>query len=473
MNVSQRENLIDEPVLPTLFKLSWPIMVGESMQLMYNLADTFWVGRLGPEFLAAITVSFPIIFIVFSVGIGFSISGIALVSQYTGAGEHEKANLVTGQVLSFAIMVSLIFSFLGLILGEHLLILIGADEEVLPLAWSYFRIIVSGIPLMFIYFIFSAVLQGIGDTKTPMYLKLVAVGANVILDPLLIFGWGGFPELSIAGAAVATIITRFLAAIIGIYILFTGKKQLHLYPHHLRPRWNMIKKIVKIGFPAAVGDSGLAIAISVMTSIVAGFGTVTLAAYGVANRITSIIRMPAMGIGRATGVLVGQHLGADQPDEAGKTAWLSAGTILVIMLIMATILLFTAPWLIDFFTDDPEVVDLGAEYLKIVGFGFTFLGVQIVLSGALSGAGKTVQQSFFRLLTLWAFQIPFSYSFAHYMGLQETGIWWGIFTAKLLGLIVMSLWFIKGTWQEKVIETPVQDKFSSELEIDTEQAAGK
>ncbi len=457
LNVSQKENIIDQPVLPTLFKLSWPIIVGESMQLMYNLADTFWVGRLGAEFLAAITVSFPLVFLIFSIGIGFSIAGVALVSQYEGADRHEQANLVTGQILAFAIMFSVVFGTLGLIFGESLLGLIGADEEILPYAWSYFRIIVAGMPLTFIYFIFSSVLQGIGDTKTPMYLKLIAVGANVILDPFFIFGWSIFPNLGIAGAATATVITRLLAAIIGIHILFTGKKGLHLNLAHLWPNWKMIKKIIMIGFPAAVGDSGLAVAITIMTSIVAGFGNVTLAAYGVANRITSVLRMPAMGVGRATGVIVGQHLGADQPDEAEKVSWMSSGIILAIMLALSVLMLLIAPWLMSFFAEEMEVINIGANYLRIVSFGFTFLGVQMILSGALSGAGKTVYQTFFRLLTLWGFQIPMAYGFAYLLNMGATGIWWGIFTAKLLGLLVMAVWFKRGTWKSKVIEDEEQE----------------
>ncbi|MFW5786998.1 MAG: MATE family efflux transporter [Halanaerobiales bacterium] len=452
MKISQKENVIDKPVLPVLLKLSWPIMVGESMQLMYNLADTFWVGRLGAEYLAAITVSFPIIFTVFSIGIGFSIAGVALVSQYTGAKQEEKANLATGQIISFSIFISIIFALLGFTFAEELLNLIGAESEVLPLALSYFRIITAGIPLMFLYFIFSSVMQGIGDTKTPMYLKLAAVFANVILDPLLIFGVGFFPELSIAGAAVATVTTRLLAAVAGLYILFSGKKGLKLKIHHLYPNWKMIKKIIKIGFPAAIGDSGLAIGMTVLTSIVAGFGTFTLAAYGVANRITSIIRMPAMGIGRATGVITGQHLGADQPEQAEKGAWLATGIIILVMLIIATIMLFAAKPIVGVFSAEKEVISIGARYLKIVGFAFTFLGAQIVLAGALNGAGKTIQQTFFRLLTLWAFQIPFAYGLAYTLDYGVNGIWWGIFIAKFLGMTLMALWFKRGSWKSKVIE---------------------
>ena len=461
MNIAD-DKLIDKPILPTIARLSWPIMVGESLQLMYNLADTFWVGRLGPEYLAAITVSFPLIFLFFSVGIGFSLAGIALVSQHTGAGNKDKANLVTGQVLLFAIITSISFSILGLLFGENLLALMGAEADILPHAWAYFRIITAGIPLMFVYFIFSSVLQGIGDTKTPMYLKLFTVGINIILDPFLIFGWSIFPDLGIAGAAVATIISRFFAFSIAIYVLFNGINGIKLHIHDLKPNWRIIKKIIRIGFPAAIGESGLAIAFSFLTSIVAGFGTVALAAFGVVNRITSIIRMPAMGIGRATSVLVGQHLGADQPDEAEKTSWLSAGIILLIMIIIAIIMLFAAPFLVNLFTDESEVIELGSYYLRIIGFGFAFLGVQMVLRGALSGAGKTVQQTFFNLMTLWVFQIPLSYIFAHYLGMEVIGIWWGIFTAKLLGMTIMAIWFKRGTWKSKVIEdSDAQEKIPS------------
>ncbi len=446
-----QNDIINQPLLPTLLKLSWPIIIGQAMHLMYQLADTLWVGMLGSEHLAAISLTFPLLFIVYSVGAGFSIAGVSLVSQYTGAKCHKLASKATGQILIFAILISIFFTAGALIFAEELFLLIGAEEEVLPLALDYFKVYVSGIPIIFIYFIFSSVLEGIGDTITPMKIKVFTVILNIILDPFLIFGWSFFPEMGITGAAVATVFSRLAAGLVGIYIMFWNKTELKLSLKDLVPDLKMIKKIIRIGTPAAAGDAGLAIALTVMTSIVAGFGTATVAAWGVANRITSVIRMPAFGIGRATSVMVGQHLGADQPDEAGKVSWLATGITFTFLLGLALLLLFTSPYLIGIFSSDAEVIQIGTEYLVIAGFAYSFLGAQIVISGALNGAGKTRPQVFFRLLTLWGLQVPLSYLLAHWLNWGRQGIWWGILFAKVLGLSLLILWFKRGSWKTKEI----------------------
>ncbi|MFW5790206.1 MAG: MATE family efflux transporter [Bacillota bacterium] len=449
--IDSKQDIIGQPILPTLLKLSWPIIIGQAMHLMYQLADTFWVGRLGPEYLAAISLSFPLLFIVYSMGAGFSVAGVALVSQYTGAKRPKMASRATGQIFILAIFISLIFTAAGLYFSEDMFILIGAEEEVLPLALDYFRIYVTGIPIIFIYYIFSSVLEGIGDTITPMKIKIFTVVLNIILDPFFIFGWSFFPEMGIGGAALATVISRLLAGIVGIYIMFWDLSAIKVKLKDFYPDPEMIKKIIKIGTPAALGDSAMAIAMTIMTAIVADFGTLTLAAWGIANRITAVIRMPAFGMGRATGIMVGQHLGADQPSEANKVSWLGTGVLFGTMIVIAIGFLFISPGLIGLFTDDSSVIQIGAEYLRVSAFAFAFLGAQIVLSGALNGAGKTISQTFFRLLTLWVFQIPFSYLFANQLDFGRQGIWWGIFLAKVLGLLILIAWFKKGTWQTKEI----------------------
>ncbi|MGM0438828.1 MAG: MATE family efflux transporter [Patescibacteria group bacterium] len=445
--------LTDKPILSTLFILSWPIMIGEGMQLMYNLADTFWVGQLGSNELAAISLSFPLIFVMFSVGAGFSVAGMTLVSQHTGAEQEKDANLVAGQILVFSVIVSILFSGLGLILGRDLLKLMGAEPEVLQPAWEYFRIILMGAPLMFIYFIFSSVLQGVGDTKTPMKIKIITVIANIILDPFLIFGWSFFPALGMAGAAIATIASRLIATVIALTILFTKSKGIQLTLSDLKPDKEVIWQIIKIGSPAAVGMSALSIAMTVMTYIVTAFGTFALAAWGVVSRLTSLIRLPSQGLSRSTGVLVGQHLGADQPNKAEESAWTGVAVVFIVMTSLAFLNLVFAPYIVRPFTSKPEVLQIAVKYFRIAGFAYTFLGIQMVVSGALKGAGKTFAQMFFRVLTLWILQIPLSYFLAHNAGWGVDGIWWGIFFSKLFGCLFLLLWFKKGTWKNKIVKT--------------------
>ncbi len=444
--------LTDRPVLPTLMRLSWPIIVGQAMHLMYNLVDTFWVGRLGARYLAAITVSFPVIFLAFSLGLGFSVSGATLVAQYTGAKSPEKANQAAGQVMIFGAVVAVIFALLSILFGRRMLALLGAGPDVLPHAWEYFSVLVAGIPLIFIFFMFSSVCEGAGDTVTPMKLKVASVLLNIILDPLLIFGFWIIPSLGVAGAAGATVISRVGASVIGLWLLFSGRKKIHLHARNFVPDWKMLGLIVRIGLPAAVGYSALALAITVLTSIVAAFGTFTLAAWGIGNRVTALIRMPAMGVSKATGVLVGQHLGADQPDEACKTAYISIGAIFVVMITLALVFLVAAPYVGGFFSDEPAVIHSVTSYLRIAAFAFAFLAVQETIGGALQGAGKTMQKTFFHILTLWALQLPFTWTLGHALGWGENGVWWGIFFATFAGAAITMLWFMQGTWQSKVIE---------------------
>ncbi len=451
-NAGEKENLINKPILPTLLRLSWPLMAAQLFQLFYNLADTFWVGQLGPGPLAAISVSFPLLFIVISLAGGFAISGVTLVSQYTGADSSEMANRAAGQVIGFSVFISLLFSIAGLVWGRDLLILIGAGPDIIEDAWNYFRIITAGIPLIFIFFVFAAVLEGTGDTVTPMKIKVLCVVFNIALDPFLIFGWGFFPELGISGAAYATIISRLGGTIIGIYLMFRGMKGLHLGLVHFLPQWRIIKRIVRIGIPAAIGTSTLAVALTFMTSIVARFGSYPLAAFGVGNRILALIRMPSMGMGRGTAILVGLHLGADQPEQAGRTAWTGAGFILTVMFSVAMILFMAAPDLMGFFSDDPEVLRDGTNYLRIGGFAYMFLAVQQVLGGALEGAGKTAAKTFFLIFNLWIIQVPFSYIFSTVFEWGIDGVWLGILVAKVLGVTAIMSWFVKGTWKQKVIE---------------------
>jgi len=340
---------------------------------------------------------------------------------------------------------------LGLIFGENLLTLMNAEPEVVSLAWEYFRILLLGAPLMFIYFIFSSVMQGVGNTKTPMKIKIITVIVNIILDPFLIFGWFMFPELGIAGAAVATIISRMLASGIALYILFSQKMDIKISMSHLYPNRKVLKKIIKIGSPAAIGMSALAIAMTVMTYIVTAFGTAALAAWGIVSRITSVIRLPSHGLGMSTGVLVGQNLGADQFRRAEKSAWIGVKVNFAIMMLLAFLNLVFAPQLVRPFTSSPEVLSIATTYLRIAGFAFAFLGIQEVVSGALKGAGKTVEQMIFRVLTLWVMQIPFAYLLSYTFNWGVNGIWWGIFFAKLIGATALIVWFKRGTWKQSVV----------------------
>ncbi|NQT92582.1 MAG: MATE family efflux transporter, partial [Lentisphaerae bacterium] len=212
-------DLTTGPITSSLLKLAWPVMLSNLFQTLYNFADRLWLGRYGSVGIAAVQISFPLVFLSISVASGITVAGMALIAQYTGANREEDANLAAGQVLAFSAVLAAVLAVAGYFAAGPVMSLMGAEPELTAAATVYLQVIFIGAPLMFSTFLFAALLTGIGDTVTPMILMAVSVGANIILDPFFIFGWGPFPEWGVMGAAVATVLARGLVALVGFYLL--------------------------------------------------------------------------------------------------------------------------------------------------------------------------------------------------------------------------------------------------------------
>ena len=244
-------------------------MLSNLFQTLYNFVDRFWLARYGRVGIAALSLSWPLIFLVLSIGGGVTVAGTALVAQYTGARRTEEANLASGQVLAFTAILALILAAIGFAAARPLLMLMGAEAELVVAGTSYLQIIYAGIPLMFGTFVITALLNGVGDTVTPMILMGISVAVNLVLDPFLIFGWGPFPEWGVAGAAVATVASRGLLTIVGFGLLFSGRLGIHVRRDHLRLRGPIIRRIISIGGLASIGQSGTAVGFTVMNAALA------------------------------------------------------------------------------------------------------------------------------------------------------------------------------------------------------------
>ncbi|ADL13353.1 MATE family efflux transporter [Acetohalobium arabaticum] len=438
-------------IIKSLFHLSWPIILSNLMHMTYNLVDTIWVGKVGAKAVAAISLSFPIVFVLLSLGIGFTIAGTTLVAQYTGAEEGEKVNHVVGQIFSFVLSIALFCSVIGIIFTPDFLKWMGASKEVLPLAVSYMRVLFGGMTFMFIFFIFSALLRGSGNSITPMKLMFVSTLINIILDPFLIFGVSFFPELGVTGAAVATIFSRAVVAVISIYFLWTGKYGLHLKWHHLKFDFKLIKEIVVLGAPAAIEQSTRGLGMTVMMSIVAHFGTMAVAAFGICTRILSLVIMPSRGFSTATTTMVGQNLGANKVSRAEKSAYISTGLNFILLSILGAIF-FTVPQLvIKVFNDNPEVIRIGSSFIQINGLFFGFMGGLIVINGGFRGAGNTLSAMFFSIFSLWIIRIPLANIWSKVFEWGTNGIWWAFVISNVLGSLTAILWFKRGHWKKSII----------------------
>jgi len=422
--------LTEGPILPALITLSWPMMVGNLLQTAYNLADTLWLGRVGAAAVAAISMSFPIVFFLISWAGGFTVAGTALVAQHTGAGDKDGANLVASQTLTFVGILAVVLGTAGYLLAEWAMTVMGAGPAVLPDATAYLRIIFMGVPFMFGFFLFSSLLRGYGDTITPMKLMIASTVLNIVLDPLLIFGWFGFPEMGVPGAALATIVSRGLATIVALWLLFGGKTGLEISLDRMRPRWAVIKKIIVVGFPSAIEQSTRAFGFATMTGIVALFGTNTVAAYGIGNRINSLLFMPASAIGMGATTMMGQNLGAGKPSRAEKSTWLASGfTAGLLTLAGAVIFVFAKP-IVILFNDNPEVIMYGTRYLRTIAFSLGLAGAMFSLNGSFRGAGRTTTAMVLSLLSLWGLRVPLARYLSVNLGMAQDGLWWAVFAAN-------------------------------------------
>ena len=466
-----KNNLTEGSILKSLISLSIPIIFANLLQTAYQLTDTFWVGRLGTDAVAAVSISFPIIFLVVSLGGGLAMAGAVLVAQHKGRGNKKAIDYIASQTISMIVLISIVLAVIGYVLSPFFISLMGAEKSVFSSAVSYMKISFIGMIFMFIYMVFQSLMRGVGDVKTPAYIVLGTVLLNLILDPLFIFGRGFLPAFGVAGAAVATIGTQGLAAMVGIILLLKGRHQIQLRLNNLRPDWDLMKKMFKIGFPASIAQSTRALGITVMTLLVASFGTVTLAAYGIGSRILGFVIIPAMGLSMATSTLVGQNIGAGKTERAEKITKLSALIgFIILTLAGVTIFLFAKQISAMFIPEEAEVIQSSTLFIKIMALTFGFIGVQMALNGLFRGSGNTMISMVLSIVSLWILRFPSAYILSRHTPLEEIGLWASFPLTNVLAAIISMVWFMKGAWKQKQIteEIKLAEETTKETAIEEE-----
>ncbi len=445
-------NLTEGSILKSLLVLSIPIIFANILQSAYQLTDTFWVGRIGTVAVAAVSVSFPIVFLIISLSSGFAMAGSILVAQYKGKNDKKAVDHITSQTMVMVVIISIIFAIFGYVLSPFFISLMGVKPDVFSSAVSYMKISFIGSIFVFAYMAFQFLMRGVGDVKTPMYIVFGTVLLNLILDPLFIFGYGFIPAFGVSGAAIATIGTQGLAAIIGIALLLKGNHQIQLHLNDLKPDITMIKKMFKIGFPVSIERSIRALGMTAMTFLVAPFGTLTLAAYGIGSRILIFVIIPALGLSMATSTLVGQNIGAGKIDRAEKIIKLSAIAGFIILSIVGVIIFIFAEQISAFFIPG-EILTIQAStlFIKIMALTFGFIGIQMSLSGAFKGSGNTIITMVLSIISLWILRIPIAYLLSMYTSFAEIGIWMSFPISRIIAALITIIWFFKGTWKEKKI----------------------
>ncbi|WP_106476516.1 MATE family efflux transporter [Phytohalomonas tamaricis] len=472
MKSSGRSNnrLLEGPILGSLLKLSVPIVLANVLQSAYQLIDAFWVGRLGGHAVAAVSVSFPITFLLVALGSGFGVAGSTLVAQYMGAGNTAMVNRVAAQTLLMVAAVSLLLSAIGFALAPSILNLLGVAPEVFRGALTFLRFSLAAMLFTFGFAMFQSLMRGVGEVKVPLYIVAGTVLLNLVLDPLLIFGL----ELGVGGAALATLITQALALIIGLSLLLNGRWKIKLSVSAFKPDLAFIRRAFTLGFPASIEMSARALGMNVMIFLVTSFGTVTTAAYGVGINVLSFIVIPALGLSMATAALVGQNIGAGQMARAARIARLAAAIAFVSLSLVGALVFTFASELVAFFvpTDD-AVIATGARFLRTVSLTFGFMGLQMALTGVFRASGNTLVAMVLTLVSQWVLQFPLAFVLSRDSVLGLNGLWWAFPVTNVLIAVVTVLWFMKGDWMKRHLANesdPLTEQVTDEMLIEERTA---
>jgi putative MATE family efflux protein len=434
-----------------IWYLAPAMMLETGIMNVAQLFDTYWVGRLGSAALAAVTISITVRWVLNSMANGLGIGGMAIVARRIGAKDEEGAAHAAWQTILLGASVSALLGMAGLAVARPLLQLLGADAEVLPLGMGYLRVAFGGIFTLVLVFAINAMLRGAGEARRAMWVLLLATGMTVVLEPLLIFGWGPVPALGVPGSAWAFVLGFGAGLALQASYLLGGRSRIRIRPRNLAPDFPLMFRIVRIALPSTIQMTLRSSSRLAIVALVGLYGTYATAGYGVANRLLLIALIPCFGLGNSAGTLVGQNLGARQPDRAERSAWwvaLYSGGYMAAAAVLLT--LFARP-LIAFFDPTPQVVALGSECLRVVGLSMIASSAGVVLARGFDGAGNTVPAMAINLLTLWGMEVPVAFGLSRWLGLGVTGVWWGRAIANLANGALFAAWFRRGKWKDREV----------------------
>ncbi|MFB6139148.1 MAG: MATE family efflux transporter [Halosimplex sp.] len=447
-------------VTPRLFSLAWPLVAGNLLQTAYNLADMFWVGRVSAEAVAAVSLMFPTAWLFVSVAMGLTAATNAVVSRQVGAGEERRAEHTVAQSVLLALGVAGLLAAFGLAVRRPLVSLIGAEGAVFDAALAYIEFVFLAIPFTFLFFVFRSSLRAAGDTRTAMYLVAASAGLNIVIDPVFVLDWGPFLGLGAQGAAIATFISRGVAAAVGLYVLLDGGWGIRLRVADLTPDWGVIRRLVGVGYPATLDGLTRSLAAVTFAALVARFGAVATAAYGIGVRLMSVSWTVSGAVGQAAATGVGQNLGAGQPDRAADVTWKATGGAMAV-LFGAGALVYAVPAVaMRVFIGDEAVVAAGVSLLRIIAPFWAFLGGLMVVQGGFRGAGNTGAAFVLSLLSRWVFRVPVALLLAYELALDPLGVapvdvnglWWSLAASGVAAFAVGALWFHRGDWRAGTAE---------------------
>ncbi|MGB9812142.1 MAG: MATE family efflux transporter [Thermovenabulum sp.] len=438
-------------ILKHLIKFSIPLFLGNILQTLYNTVDSIWVGKfLGPNALAAVSVSFPIIFLLISLVMGITMATTVLVGQYKGAKNIDMVKKTINTSMYLLTISAVIISIVGIIFHKPILNIMNTPKEIMESASGYLNIILAGLIFTFAYNAVSAILRGLGDSRTPLIFLFYTTVINIILDPIFIFGIGPIPKMGINGAALATVIAQAISFFLAVNYLNKNNHLLSIKLNELGYDKDITVKIIKIGLPSGIQQTVVSLGMTAMMSIVNSFGPNIVAAWGAASKIDSFAFLPAMSVGLATSSISAQNIGAGKYERVSELLkW--AGILSLIISGSITILIYAIPKiLLSMFTNDINVLVAGTNILKILGFSYIPFGFMWVVNGIIRGAGATFIPMLISIVSLWVIRIPLAYFLSFHTLLNSNGIWLAMSISSIISTLLSYAYYLSGKWKRSV-----------------------
>jgi len=439
--------LTELPLRRAILFLAVPMVLEMAMESVFAVVDIFFVSRLGATAVAAVGLTESLLAIVYTVAMGLSIGVTATVARRIGEKDPERASTATGQAILLGLAVAAALGAVGIWLAPDLLRLMGGDDLVVAEGVGYTRVLLGANGVVLLLFLLNAAFRGAGDAAIAMRVLWIANGLNMVLDPMLIFGVGPFPQLGVTGAAIATVVGRGVAVLVQLWVLLRVGGRLSVAARHLRPRLEVVARLLRL---SATGTFQVFVSTASwigLVRVIAGFGAEAVAGYTVAIRVVLFALLPAWGLGNAAATLVGQSLGARQPDRADRAVWMAGRMNFAFLGVVGLLFLALAPGIVSVFGVDPASARHAVHGLRIISAGFLFYGFGMVLTAAFNGAGDAWTPTWLNLACFWALEIPLAWWLAYRLGWGPDGVFTAITVAFSIIAVASAMIFKRGRWK--------------------------
>lgn len=426
-------------------------MITQLVTMLGPTIDMIWIGKLGSASIAGVGISGMVVMLMNTARMGLQMGTRALVARFVGQGDKDQANHVAQQTFVISVAFAIVIAIIGIFLAEKIMLVFGVEPDVVSEGAAYMRIQLIGMISMSLQMMSQSIMQASGDAVTPMKIGVAGRLLHIGLCPFLVFGWWIFPNMGVSGAAMTGVISQGLAGLVGLWFLYTGRTRLKLTFKHFRFDGGMIWRIVKIGIPGSINGMGRTSATLLLTMFIVPFGTYAVAAQSLMERLDRFIQMPAMALGQTAGVLAGQNLGAGKPERAEKTAWLAVWLFTAFITVVSIIVWFFADNIIILFNNEPEMVEIGSNFLHITIVTYMTFGLVMVLMQCINGVGDTITPMIVTILTMGGIMLPLAYFLPKITDLDVYGIRWAMVIGNLTRGLIYLIYFKLGRWKQKRI----------------------